>query len=246
MTHPLHGNFVLTKGRPAPPSALDELEALCVTAVQRVFATKAVEPQKALQEMHHHLWLLEGHLFFATCKIKDKVVVLTLEKGASFDRVGLDDDGYYDLGYIGSFIKEMAACRSLLQSPGQLSRPLAVAAADALKRVRVPFAPIPDDCSTISEKVPINAGQMQALKGLSFNLEGIQGPPGTGKSTLIYHIISGALPEDTVALATCVQVRRHSTTKPRGNEDTGGQKMKEDTAGKKERRTNNRREDRQP
>lgn len=164
--------------------------------------------QRRLEDMHFHLWLLCGKLYLAKVTRRNEPIVLAMEVGTALDRPGLEKNGCYDLGYIGSFIKELAACRKLLSAPELQMKPLVLAAADPSLRMRVPYyATIPNEKDLVAKNtVPVNQGQAAALRGLAFNFEGIQGPPGTGKSTMIYHIISAALPIGTVALATCVQV----------------------------------------
>ncbi|KAJ2997509.1 hypothetical protein HDV02_005470 [Globomyces sp. JEL0801] len=57
--------------------------------------------------------------------------------------------------------------------------------------------------SGISDLVPCNEKQREAVLGLKPGLEVIQGPPGTGKSTTIWHIINSRLAPNSQCLITC-------------------------------------------
>eukprot|EP00050_Salpingoeca_kvevrii_P005801 m.285716 g.285716 ORF g.285716 m.285716 type:complete len:782 (-) comp11430_c0_seq1:90-2435(-) len=109
----------------------------------------------------------------------------------------------FDLGYVGDFVREHAACSTLQRS---VPSSLLAAVADPTKALPVPLfqgdqLAIPSDSA-----VPINEGQLEALQGLSKQVEAIQGPPGTGKSTTIFHIVKHLMADqDGITLASCVQ-----------------------------------------
>jgi hypothetical protein len=113
---------------------------------------------------------------------------------------------FLDLGYIGDFLREHAACSELMSTTASS---LLTAVADPRQRLTLDLYPgqsllVPHDCP-----LPINNGQLSALRGLQHEVEAIQGPPGTGKSTAIYHIVEHIMSAhtDAVTLASCVQVR---------------------------------------
>ena len=98
-------------------------------------------------------------------------------------------------GYIGDFIRSSIACAAQIDKP---QRMLNAIANPQLRRAAV-FTSRP-----LSAAVPHNKEQLETMRGLRYEIEGIQGPPGTGKSTTIFHIIHSFLPADEVVLATCV------------------------------------------
>eukprot|EP00039_Didymoeca_costata_P019562 m.338028 g.338028 ORF g.338028 m.338028 type:complete len:751 (-) comp18294_c0_seq1:152-2404(-) len=122
-----------------------------------------------------------------------------------------DTTTLFDFGYIGDSLAKHNACVELLRllkNPDDdvtASKKLLLlkCLANPKERVETTYAPMPDVIG--GEKVPINTTQYNVLKGLRYNIEAIQGPPGTGKSTTIFHLVSSRLPEDEVALVTCVQ-----------------------------------------
>ena len=106
------------------------------------------------------------------------------------------------LGYAGTFLNEYSACKHLRGLPTGEQPQLLRAVADPIQRTPARF----NTAATVGDTVvPINARQREVLDSLVHNIEGIQGPPGTGKSTVIWHVVHSYLPENGVALATCVQ-----------------------------------------
>ena len=109
-----------------------------------------------------------------------------------------------DLGYIGDFLDDHAACCKLLLQveTGHVSPLLAAVADPQLRQLsKWHSGSVQQDTSTVA----INTEQRDAVAGLAYEIEGIQGPPGTGKSTTIHWIIKTRLAPGDVALATCVQ-----------------------------------------
>ena len=102
----------------------------------------------------------------------------------------------HSFGYIGDFIRSSIACAAQIDKPQRI---LNAIANPQLRRAAV-FTSRP-----LSAAVPHNEEQLETMRGLRYEIEGIQGPPGTGKSTTIFHIIHSFLPADEVVLATCVQ-----------------------------------------
>ena len=141
----------------------------------------------------HHALTCTKEEYISTCKnnIHAEIYTVSKKKGkkviATEDNIDdfyqhlvrYDDtvcvyDGYLgpmeDLGYIGSYLQQLQACRNELPS-------FVLTRTTHPKSYRCKMSP------------SLNESQNQALASLKRNLELIQGPPGTGKSTIIAHMI---------------------------------------------------------
>ena len=104
------------------------------------------------------------------------------------------------MGFVGSYMKDIKASIRAQERRYLLLESIA----DSNR-----LMPFNYQKATITEDTPmtikINSRQLQCLRGLKSNVEGIQGPPGTGKSTTIFHLLNSFVPADYLAIVTCVQ-----------------------------------------
>jgi hypothetical protein len=163
-----------------------------------------------LKSLAGHLFVLDRHLCIAHFKDDKLILVGTrsyfsrslpafhrpVDIPAAFSK-GIN---IFDMGYIGDFVNENNKCQDLLKIKSHERPSILQSIADPSQRQLVPYC-----SSDINKKVPINNVQLQALKSMKYDVEGIQGPPGTGKSTMIYHVVNSFLGPQAISLATCVQ-----------------------------------------
>ena len=84
----------------------------------------------------------------------------------------------------------------------QIEKTSAIIPSLASPALSKPFSYMVEKSDLSGGSFSMNAGQQDAIKSLSTEVEGIQGPPGTGKSSTIYHI-TRLVP--FLARVTCVQ-----------------------------------------
>ena len=104
------------------------------------------------------------------------------------------------MGFVGSYIKDMKATLLALE----VTYTLLSSIADSNRRVYFNYLK-PDITTETPTPIKINEQQLECLRNLEKNVEGIQGPPGTGKSTTIFHLINSFVPSGYLAVVTCVQ-----------------------------------------
>ena len=163
-----------------------------------------------LESLTGHLLVVDRHLCFA--KFKDDNLFLTgteeyfsrnlpaFHRPADVPAAFSNGTDVFDMGYIGDFINEHSKCQALLKAKSTDRPRILQSISDPSQRQVVPYS-----SSDINKTVPLNHVQLQALKSMKYDVEGIQGPPGTGKSTMIYHIVNSFLGAAAISLATCVQ-----------------------------------------
>lgn len=183
-------------------------------------------------ELHEHLVVIKGKLGIVRVKGKGPAAAYvfctaapqgSLPPGHKAQRrvdealryAGADTtagrpDILVDFGYVGDTLQKYAACIQMLASGAASWPPLLTSIANPSARREVDLFPPVERVSVGDDSpVPINAGQLDALRRLRHDVSVVQGPPGTGKSTFIYHLVTQVTNHtpDTIVLASCVQVR---------------------------------------
>ena len=156
-----------------------------------------------ISDLKGHLCIFRNHLCIASVNIVTDQAYL--QEGIDLEELGLsdddvsyqDDERLFDIGFVGSFVNEYAAVLDLEENPV----PIISSIADPRKRIHkaLPFHPPGDD------EFKVNGQQLNAVRNLCYDVEGIQGPPGTGKSTTIHFIILSRTETLDCTLVTCVQ-----------------------------------------
>ena len=164
---------------------------------------RAVDGAEKLEQFNNSLVILNGVVSLATHN-QEEDFIRTHGGGsirvAQKHRLTGKRDAMREVGYVGSYVNDMAAL--MLQArccSSDLGRGLW-----ALGRVPAPvgFAPAPD---TLCASVPISAAQDRAVREIGHVFELVHGPPGTGKSTTIFHIVHARAARDAVSIVTAIQ-----------------------------------------
>ncbi|KAJ1435567.1 hypothetical protein B484DRAFT_446041 [Ochromonadaceae sp. CCMP2298] len=146
--------------------------------------------EEELSSLNMHLLVYRGK-FYRVETDRDSQIILVGPGGeyaGTLPRARVDQDmpvkfsernggsDAYDLGYIGDALSEYRSCSALLKLPPDQRPNLLTSIADPTKRRRVQY------CSdAINKSVPLNEGQLAALKGMKYDVEGIQGERGNGE-----------------------------------------------------------------
>jgi len=164
----------------------------------------AIDKETQLHDLYGHLGVFCGRLCVLLGQ-NDQGIKMHMGKslkslgfGDLSDDLHTDPRMLYSYGFIGDFIRGLKACIELENLPHG-SRIL-TSLANPKDRERVRYSNI-----AVSDSVPINDTQQEALASLQYNIEGIQGPPGTGKSTTIFHFVNSCVGAHQTALVLCVQ-----------------------------------------
>ena len=144
------------------------------------------------EQLRHNLLIFGGRLCLVTRARGDK--------GMGFEEGIRLSSGSWLIGYVKPYMVEYAVIAGYLAG---VSIP-SILKDVAVLTTRTPFAYAQ---RPFSDAVASNALQRKSVLGLQHTVEGIQGPPGTGKSSTIFHIVNSAMPDDMVAIVTCVQNR---------------------------------------
>lgn len=174
-------------------------------------------------DLHDHLVIIRGRLALVCVSDLGAVCRYTARRGGAWrdkntaveaalrdvaSQCSHNECIFVDLGYVGSFLRDITACFQLTSTQSPVSA-LLMAVADLDMREEVDFFP---GAQLSAERrggpLAINADQLRALQTLRYNVAAIQGPPGTGKSMAVLYIVRLIMARRSQAatLASCVQV----------------------------------------